>query len=361
MRALGSILLLVVLLLPRLAAAQTAAPLGIVYSGQEAFFDLVYRNEGPAPVELKRVAPGCDCITVLSHPETVAPGASARIACVYRSTVPGNIRTVVDVFGADPAQPAFSFGVTGFVAEKAWLASAQEAMAGDPQQLLVDVRSAGEFAEAHVPRALNVPAFALKAQAALRGRKLVLLDDGLVPETLLAEVVALQARGFKDVRVLVGGLTAWKRAGGALEGPGSAALSGWIPAEKFGASRVANPWLCVEVGGPAVASDSLPRLQVGTVPELEQRLAQESWPVSGGADFRPVLVILADPALAGRIEQGPGRASGRQIYFLTGGSPALVAYEASQAALSRHTGQTFVTQSVATRPVVSGRCGSCGR
>ena len=75
MRRLLLFLVSMALLALRLAAAPASAPLGVVYAGQEAFFDLAYRNETSLPVAIQRVASTCDCITILSSPEVVAPGA----------------------------------------------------------------------------------------------------------------------------------------------------------------------------------------------------------------------------------------------------------------------------------------------
>ena len=364
MRSLSLIFVMVALLGVRLAAAGAAAPLGVLYAGQEAFFDLVYRNEGSASVSIRQVTPACDCITILSHPEVVAPGASVRIACVYRSAKPGNIRTAVEIFGAEPAVPVFSFRVTGFVAEKSWLVRAREVLAGAPDQvLLVDVRPAGDFARSHAPHAINLPAFSLKFQTALRGRKIVLLDGGFAPESLLTEVLAMREQGFKDVAVLAGGLAAWTREGGILEGVDKSTLPlATISAAEFTRANDASPWLCVGVGpAGAAVKQGVPVLQVDDLAGLEKKLAAATWSVTGGAGFCPVLILATDTTLAARIEKHFARDRRLQLYYLTGGRESLATFQASQVAVASHTGQTFVSQPNQSRPVVSGRCGSCGR
>lgn len=362
MRRLLPFLVLLVLLGFRLGAAEAARPLGVVYANQEAFFDLVYRNEGSAPVSIRRVATGCECITILTHPETVAPGATARISGVYRSAVAGNIHTVVELVGDNAAEPLFAFHITGFVAEKSWLVSASDLLAGPSNQaMLVDVRPAAAFARAHPPRAVNLPAFSVKSQKALRSRSLVLFDEGYAPEALLAQVLVLREQGFENVAVLTGGLASWIRAGGPVEGTEKqAALLATLSPAEFARSNAANPWLCVAVGGPApVAVPAATVLHVNDVPELVKKLAETTWPVDGGAGFRPVLIVADDPQVAARTEQQLPRNARQQVYYLAGGGTALAAYQQEQAALARHTGQTFAVQTVKSRPVVSGRCGTC--
>lgn len=367
MRLLITAFILVALIGSRLSGGEISTPLGVVYANQEAFFDLVYQNETGGPVQIKQVKVGCDCITVLTHPTTVTAGSVARISCVYRSAVPGNLQTSVELLGGDATSPLAAFKVTGFVAEKSWLISAREVLAGSSDQaLLVDVRGTEAFAAGHPPHALNLPVFSLKSRAALSSRRIVLLDEGFAPEALLAEVQVLREHGFKNVAVLTGGLVAWVRAGGTLEGTmKSATQLSVIAASKFGRSNANNPWLCVEVGAAQKAKyDSMPVVQVSTVEELEKKMKEWTGPVSGGLSLRMVLVI-AEPQIQARIENRFGRDQSQQLFYLDGGRAALESYQSTQVALARHTDQMISTRPVASRavsrPVVSGRCGSCGR
>ena len=362
------ILLSVALLGLRLFGGETSVPLGVVCAGQEAFFDLVYHNETSGPVQIQQVKPSCDCITILTFPATVAAKSVVRIPCVYRSAVPGNIRTVVEIFGADSAHAQSSFRVMGFVAEKEWLLSPREVLAGPRDQtFFLDVRSAEEFSRAHAPRAMNLPLFSLKSRIEMRSRRVVLFGDGATPESLLAEVLVLRAHGFEHVAVLNGGIAAWVRAGGAVEGTmKSATRLSSVTAAKFDRSNATNPWLCVAVGTVKRKElELIPMLQAADVSELEKILEKSVWPVSGGLPFRPVLIIVADPRIQARIESRFGGNQAQQLFYLDGGRGALATYHAEQVALARHTDQTFVADSVASRPasrpVVSGRCGSCGR
>ncbi len=85
----------------------------------------------------------------------------------------------------------------------------------DSTVMLVDARTAEEFDEGHVPGAVNVPIADLTEFAASRGKT----DDGLVVtmcgSTGRGEKAAeiLRSHGVENVRVLQGGLKAWREEG----------------------------------------------------------------------------------------------------------------------------------------------------
>ena len=77
---------------------------------------------------------------------------------------------------------------------------------------VLDVRSAREFAEGHVPGAVNVPFWAVVAGAAVSSppdRELVVYC-GHGPRAYLAGA-ALKRRGFKRIAYLAGHITRWRK------------------------------------------------------------------------------------------------------------------------------------------------------
>ena len=89
---------------------------------------------------------------------------------------------------------------------------------------IIDVRSPGEFAEDHLPGAINLPRGVLEfqihahpAMACTTSEALAVADRELVLYCLTGGRSALaadslQALGFTRVRSLAGGLTAWRNA-----------------------------------------------------------------------------------------------------------------------------------------------------
>ncbi len=62
-------------------------------------------------------------------------------------------------------------------------AEVQATLARDPRAVVVDVRTADEYADAHLPRSINIPAVEMKASAARlpkdRGTRLIFYCRGV--------------------------------------------------------------------------------------------------------------------------------------------------------------------------------------
>jgi rhodanese-related sulfurtransferase len=86
-------------------------------------------------------------------------------------------------------------------------------LAGEPQTTLVDVRSAPERELATIDGALQVSAAELARKPFLKDKTLVLLGNGKAERELYAACSTLKASGFRDVRVLQGGMPAWLGSG----------------------------------------------------------------------------------------------------------------------------------------------------
>lgn len=90
------------------------------------------------------------------------------------------------------------------------------------EALVVDVREPAEFAEGHLPGAVNLPRgvleFQIRAHPAIAGRTTGSSAPPLLLYCLTGGRSALAADslgqlGFEDVRSLAGGLQAWRNAG----------------------------------------------------------------------------------------------------------------------------------------------------
>lgn len=92
--------------------------------------------------------------------------------------------------------------------------------AGAPPVLLVDVRSAEEFAAGHLPGALNIPHDAIESRLGefaglARGKDVVLYCRSGRRTALAAEV--LEKHGYTGLRHLDGDYAGWTAAGKAVE------------------------------------------------------------------------------------------------------------------------------------------------
>ena len=90
--------------------------------------------------------------------------------------------------------------------------------APDPP-LILDVRSAAEFAAGHVPAAINIPFYAVPFRAGELGPRRdvpIIVYCGHGPRAQLASA-ALRARGFTRIACLAGHMTEWLKAGHPVE------------------------------------------------------------------------------------------------------------------------------------------------
>lgn len=84
---------------------------------------------------------------------------------------------------------------------------------------LIDLRSASSRRELRIPGALDYPLYALKTKSYLKNRAVLLSGDGFHRLELERGCLELRQKGFKEVKVLKGGIQRWAAAGGRVEGP----------------------------------------------------------------------------------------------------------------------------------------------
>ena len=102
-----------------------------------------------------------------------------------------------------------------------------QAMRGRGAATLVDVRHAADFDAAHIEGAMNLTLTALRTKAYLRDKPLVLVGNGRGERELYSTCGLMKAQGFRQVRVLRGGLPMWLAQGQSVVGRES--LAGAVP------------------------------------------------------------------------------------------------------------------------------------
>jgi phage shock protein E len=112
--------------------------------------------------------------------------------------------------GGGDAQPVATVGAEALLARQA---------AGDPALVVLDVRTAEEFAAGHVPGAINVPHDQLQGRlgelAALRDKDLVVYCKSGRRSGLALEVLGKQ--GYTRLSHLDGDMQGWEAAGRPVE------------------------------------------------------------------------------------------------------------------------------------------------
>ncbi|MFZ2313994.1 MAG: rhodanese-like domain-containing protein, partial [Methylobacter sp.] len=108
-----------------------------------------------------------------------------------------------------------------------------------PGTVLVDTRSAMDFAEFHIEGAMNISATELRSKSFLRDKSVVLIGNGKAERELYIECRRLKSTGFRRVNVLRGGMPAWLASGHGVLGqsPNLARLTTLTPSELWTESR----------------------------------------------------------------------------------------------------------------------------
>ncbi|MCF6256782.1 MAG: rhodanese-like domain-containing protein [Gammaproteobacteria bacterium] len=82
---------------------------------------------------------------------------------------------------------------------------------------IIDVRLQQEYEKFRIPNSMNLPLYSIKSKAYLKDKLLILVDEGYTHKHLYEACLSLRDQGFKNVKVLDGGLRSWWRYG-KLEG-----------------------------------------------------------------------------------------------------------------------------------------------
>lgn len=137
----------------------------------------------------------------------------------------------------------FSIQVTAAQTKSALFVAAESVLQeikAEQKILLIDIRESKAFEKVRIPGSINIPLSFIKTKPFLKPGPLVLVSAGYGQRFMEKECRRLNARGFKAV-ILLGGLCAWKQAGGKLEGDLTA----------LGQVGLATPWRFLMQPNPA--------------------------------------------------------------------------------------------------------------
>ena len=106
----------------------------------------------------------------------------------------------LDVSAGSPVSPDMGCAIS---------ASEIRAQTSDQNWLLIDMRSAVEYGAFHIHNSLSLDLAALQSKPYWRGKSLVLIGRGKLDQDIYASCVRLRKLGYKQVRVLSGGMLLW--------------------------------------------------------------------------------------------------------------------------------------------------------
>src|ERR1039458_9788558 len=102
------------------------------------------------------------------------------------------------------------FGLSEFAAPALTVSDLQKQLAGGAKVTVVDIRSPLDFAQEHIPGAINIPASLCPLKQLPPLGKVVVYGDGLGRENIEAAAAALAAKPGLQVDILAGGFAGWK-------------------------------------------------------------------------------------------------------------------------------------------------------
>jgi rhodanese-related sulfurtransferase len=208
------------------------------------------------------------------------------------------------------------------------------------QLLLIDVRPAAQFERYRIAGSLNIaPAF-VKTKSFLAGQPFALVGEGRAQGDLEALCTSLRRAGFSQAKVMDGGLLAWRKAKGPIEGDllEQRSLTRMSAAE-FAQERASTDWLVVDLTD-ATAKDVQSWLPGAVrVPSTrdDTKLATNIKTVAAKRvrKGRPqrLLIVDMDGSRRERLEPVLSRSLSQDVLFLDGGLAGWKKYWAEQNAI----------------------------
>jgi rhodanese-related sulfurtransferase len=318
----------------------------------------IMTNSSSAAQEIADVRPSCDCVTVLSFPVKVAAGETAPMRVLFKPDKLGDVRYEISAYTDGNAEPVGNFVLeahvveatlpndTGIVDDVAGDLLTRRVYTTSPNRyvlaetvrrrlkhrgdmVLVDVRNEPAFKAVHIPGALHIPLYSVRTKQFLRNKTIVLVNEGYGRSALEMACEELERSGFKSVSILRGGLNAWRRAGGPLDGqPRAIVHTAHMSPQAFHEARCMNDWVIIDAD--TIPSDDLdlllpPHRKVPFVEADPSYADRISALVEKNDRSSPVLILTSDGQRYEDIEQSL-EAVDADIFYLEDGVEGYVRF-----------------------------------
>ncbi|QAA76502.1 MAG: hypothetical protein BIP78_0736 [Candidatus Bipolaricaulis sibiricus] len=202
----------VALATPKLAASPELYDFGVAMDGAVVQYTVTLTNSGTSTLTISNVSYNCSCTSYSLPKRTIAPGETVMMTVTFRtagySRYAQPVSQTLTISSNDPTRPQLPVTVRGVVRTLA----AHEGAPGTLDAefyVLVDLRTAAEYAQGHLLGAVNIPYADLSARLGeLPKSKVVYLYDTTGIQAAQA-VQLLQQNAFLLPRAISGGLVAW--------------------------------------------------------------------------------------------------------------------------------------------------------
>lgn len=186
-----------------------------VWSGQEIAEVFTLSNAGDSRLSIGHVLTSCGCTTAALATKRLAPGESVALNVkVDTRGMSGSVLRTVDVQSDDPEDPSLTLRILIYAIDPALLVAALPPES-PASFVLLDVRTAEEFAAGHLLGAQHLPLSELERESAVwsgsvpRGVPLVVYCQAGARSARAVEL--LRAAGFTAAYNLLGGVAEWTR------------------------------------------------------------------------------------------------------------------------------------------------------
>ncbi len=140
-----------------------------------------------------------------------------------------------------------------------------------PKPFLIDIRHASAFEKYRIPGSINLPLYAVKTKRIFQTGAVVLLNEGYQNTLLIKECRNLKEKGY-TVSILHGGLNAWHRSGGRIDGDVfELANVNLMPARAWFSEQKSKRWIIVDVSKAQTQNAGTPLTGAVHVPYLDNR------------------------------------------------------------------------------------------
>lgn len=328
------------------------------------------RNTGPEAFSVVSVRPSCECLEVLAHPAAIGAGGTGNVEVRYVPDKVGQVDYRVLVKTTSPTTPMVEYAVQGVVTAAplmrmdrdwplyVWTEEAKK-IARDPASALwVDVRNEAAHRQCRIPGSLQIPLHAVKTKGFLKGRRVIVLDAGDGSRAVEDECRRLRERGFSNLAIWYGGMNAWHRLGGAVEGDDCRECN-TVPAPALHDIAYSTDWLMVAVN--SAVPDDLNDAMAMTINASNQTefVATLNAAIGSRAQVASVLLMAARDEEYATIA-GWADEIGAHVFFLEGGLAAWSVHSKMMAGMQNQ--RVLVARSTGTvggAVVRPAGCGGC--
>jgi len=209
---------------------------------------------------------------------------------------------------------------------------------------IVDIRESNGHAKLSVRGALNLPMSSLRHRQFLKTQAIVLVDEGKSPSSILRACGELKIQGFKDVRVLLGGLRTLHANGAPLDADAASIqrLYQLTPAE-FDSEMGRPGWRTIDAGVDRSArtnSEFALHETLSTVPGAKSVSTQlhDMLQKHPGNTF---VLISANDSFKRETMEALSPPEKARVLILAGGLDAFQRYQARQAGIVAQAGKAL--------------------